>query len=62
MDDIGVVGGKLLYQDGTIQHAGVIVGLGGHCDHVFGGMPEHSFGPIGSPEWYRNYLPSPAPA
>ena len=31
--EIGVVGAKLLYADGTIQHAGVIVGLGGVAGH-----------------------------
>ena len=30
---IGVVGAKLLYEDDTIQHAGVIVGLGGVAGH-----------------------------
>ena len=27
--DVGAVGAKLLYPDGTVQHAGVIIGLGG---------------------------------
>jgi GT2 family glycosyltransferase len=30
---IGAVGAKLLYADGTIQHAGVVVGLGGVAGH-----------------------------
>ncbi len=33
----GIVGAKLLYEDDTIQHAGVIVGLGGVACHVFTG-------------------------
>ena len=37
-DDVGIVGAKLLYPDDTIQHAGVIVGLGGVADHSFVGM------------------------
>ena len=37
-DDVGIVGAKLLYPDDTIQHAGVIVGLGGVADHAFVGM------------------------
>jgi O-antigen biosynthesis protein len=32
-DEVGAVGGKLLYPDGRIQHAGVIVGLGGAAAH-----------------------------
>lgn len=37
-DEVGIVGAKLLYPDDTIQHAGVIVGLGGVADHAFTGM------------------------
>ncbi|RYZ91694.1 MAG: glycosyltransferase, partial [Proteobacteria bacterium] len=31
----GAVGGLLLYEDGTIQHAGVVVGMGGFADHLY---------------------------
>ncbi|MBQ4293417.1 MAG: glycosyltransferase family 2 protein, partial [Lachnospiraceae bacterium] len=31
--DVGAVGAKLLYPDNTIQHAGVIIGLGGVAAH-----------------------------
>lgn len=31
--DIGAVGARLLYPDGTIQHAGVFVGIGGAAGH-----------------------------
>ncbi|MDL2215512.1 glycosyltransferase family 2 protein [Ruminococcaceae bacterium OttesenSCG-928-N02] len=30
---VGIVGAKLLYPDETVQHAGVIVGLGGYAGH-----------------------------
>lgn len=33
--EVGVVGCKLLYEDDTIQHAGVVVGLGGVASHAF---------------------------
>lgn len=35
--EVGMVGVKLLYQDNTIQHAGVLVGGGGLADHMFKG-------------------------
>lgn len=33
--EAGAVGGLLLYEDGTIQHAGVVVGMGGFADHLY---------------------------
>ena len=32
---IGAVGAKLLYPDNTVQHAGVILGIGGIAQHTF---------------------------
>ncbi|MFC2025808.1 glycosyltransferase [Chloroflexota bacterium] len=52
---VGVVGTKLLRPDGKIQHAGIIIGLGGHGSHVFEGGEEGTYGPFGSSEWYRDY-------
>lgn len=50
MPGAGVVGGLLLYPDGTIQHAGVVVGLGGWADHVYkGSKPVHYGNPFISP-------------
>lgn len=43
-DYVGAVGAKLLYPDGTIQHAGVIVGLHGVADHAFKGLDGNSYG------------------
>jgi len=36
---VGAVGAKLLYADGTVQHAGVVVGMNGWADHVCAGLP-----------------------
>lgn len=56
-EDIGVAGALLLYEDDTIQHAGVIVGMNGWADHVFKGMPQiHAADPFVSPMLSRNVL------
>ena len=55
--DMGVVGGLLLYEDNTIQHSGVVVGMGGWADHIFKGMaPIHYGSPFVSPVVSRNVL------
>ena len=46
-DDVGVVGAKLLYPDRTIQHVGVIAGLGGYAGHWFIGQDKDFPGPMG---------------
>ena len=56
LPEIGVVGAKLLYPDGSIQHAGVIIGMEGHASHLFWGAREGYSGLFGSVEWYRDYL------
>ncbi len=38
--EVGAVGARLLYQDDTIQHAGVVVGFGGIAGHTFIGLHE----------------------
>ena len=54
-EDVGVVGGLLMYEDDTIQHAGVVVGMGGWAEHVFKGMkPVHYGSPFISPMVTRN--------
>ena len=46
-EDVGVVGGKLLYADDTIQHAGVILGFGGTAGHAYIGKSRHDTGYFG---------------
>ncbi|MCB0781236.1 MAG: glycosyltransferase, partial [Flavobacteriales bacterium] len=46
---IGAVGAKLLYHNDTVQHAGVVIGLGGVAGHTFVGT--HRDGP-----GYFNYV------
>ncbi|WP_285164763.1 glycosyltransferase family 2 protein [Shewanella goraebulensis] len=38
LPEVGCVGAKLLYEDNSIQHAGVIMGLGGYAAHSHRGM------------------------
>lgn len=37
--EVGITGAKLLYPDGTIQHAGTVIGIGGVAGHMFVNMP-----------------------
>lgn len=43
----GAVGAKLLYPDDTIQHGGVILGLGGLAAHAHSNMPATTLGYVG---------------
>ncbi len=52
--EVGIVGPKLVYPDGTIQHAGVIVGLAGLAGHLFQAQPENLWSIFGSDQWYRS--------
>lgn len=51
---VGMVGAKLLYPDGSIQHAGIVLGLTGHAGHVYAGKPALSQGFFVPAEAYRN--------
>jgi len=42
--DIGAVGAKLLYPDNTIQHGGVLLGIGGVAGHAHKYMPAEADG------------------
>lgn len=43
-DDVGIVGAKLLYPDFKVQHAGVVVGIGGVAGHVNVNIAENEEG------------------
>jgi GT2 family glycosyltransferase len=42
--DVGAVGGKLLYPDGRIQHAGIVVGMVGAAGHPHKFFPDNHIG------------------
>jgi GT2 family glycosyltransferase len=54
-EDVGAVGARLYYEDGTIQHAGVIVGLGGIAGHTFVGFPHDALGYFGRIQMAQDY-------
>jgi GT2 family glycosyltransferase len=37
--EVGAVGARLHYPDGRIQHAGLVLGVGGVAEHAFKGLP-----------------------
>lgn len=41
LPEVGIVGAKLYYPDDTIQHAGVILGMGGVAGHIFSCAPRY---------------------
>ena len=43
----GAVGARLLYPAGRVQHAGVVVGLGGAAGHALAGLPGDRPGYLG---------------
>lgn len=43
-EDVGCVGAKLYYPDSTIQHGGIIVGLGGAAAHAHRGFSKKAYG------------------
>jgi glycosyltransferase involved in cell wall biosynthesis len=58
LPNIGTVGALLLFEDGSIQHSGVVVGMSGWADHIFRTTAaQHTGGgPFVSPVLTRNVL------
>ena len=53
--EVGAVGARLLYPDDTVQHAGVVLGVGGIAQHAFRGYPAEDPGVNRQLQVTRNY-------
>jgi O-antigen biosynthesis protein len=53
-EDVGAVGARLLYADGTIQHAGVLLGVEGVAGHEAVGDTPQSGGYFGQSQLLRS--------
>jgi len=52
--EVGAVGAKLYYGDGTLQHAGVVTGIQGVAGHIYSRLPREHPGDAGSLRLARN--------
>ena len=53
--DVGAVGAKLYYPDHTVQHAGIVVGMGGVAGHLYLGESSDAMGYFGRLRVTQNY-------
>jgi len=53
--EVGAVGPRLVYPDDTVQHAGIVVGVGGIAEHAFRGLPAEAPGVCRQLQATRNY-------
>ncbi len=53
--EVGAVGCRLLYPNGRIQHAGVVLGVNRTTAHIYHGHPGDTIGYNGFPRLIRNY-------
>ena len=53
--EVGIVGAKLLYKDNTIQHVGVVLGMGGIAGHVNKNINAKASGYFGRAKVINNY-------
>lgn len=54
-DDVGIVGAKLLYDDDSVQHAGIVVGIGGVAGNMFVGLKKDRDGYMHKASLQMNY-------
>ncbi|MGE5047453.1 MAG: glycosyltransferase family 2 protein [Deltaproteobacteria bacterium] len=52
--EVGAVGARLLYPDGTVQHGGVILGIGGVANHAHRNFPRNETGYFGRLQLVQN--------
>nr|WP_306824169.1 glycosyltransferase family 2 protein [Acidithiobacillus ferrooxidans] len=53
--NVGAVGAKLLYSDGTVQHGGVVLGIGGIASRAHKHFPGNSYGYFGRAALIQNF-------
>ncbi len=53
--DVGAVGARLLYPDGRIQHAGVVLGMAGPAEHPLLGWPAEQAAPLNRTQAVQQY-------
>ncbi|HYY36023.1 MAG TPA: glycosyltransferase family 2 protein, partial [Candidatus Binatia bacterium] len=53
--EVGAVGPRLLYPDNTVEHAGIVLGVGGIAEHAFRGLPAEAPGICRQLQATRNY-------
>lgn len=54
--EIGTVGAQMLDGEGRIQHGGVVMGMNGLAEHLFGRMEPHRDTKFGHTDWIRNTM------
>ena len=53
-EEVGAAGAKLLYPDDTVQHAGIVIGIGGVAGSVFTGMDAERSGYLHKADLMQN--------